>query len=220
MQAARFSGRKATAVLRTTRLHQAAEGGWQRHAAAACPGFSSISSHDEHSTTGNSEPKKHRSSDPTAKRPNQVCDPYGQSGKPLSFNEADSLCSTIHCDWKLETIEQSASAAETSLESSIVVVPFALTREFVHPSFLSGTRFLHSVAAVAELNAHFPSLHLERRIVKKTWHIVSTVRCHTTVLGGLAIHDFHLAMVRFSASNACIHSLLFRCLCSHLNSMQ
>lgn len=32
--------------------------------------------------------------DPTAKRPNEVCDPYGQAGKPLSWDEARKLMIT------------------------------------------------------------------------------------------------------------------------------
>jgi len=120
--------------------------------------------------------------DPTARRPNQVCDPYGQGGKPLAAFEAKSLMATIHKEWELVETDDGA--------------PVALQREFVHTDFLQASKFLHRLAAVAEMNAHFPSLHLERRIVQKNWVTVSTARCHTTVLKGLSRHDFHLAMVR------------------------
>lgn len=187
MHVTSFAVRTAAAILRTPRPQLAtAAVRWQLRNAADLSRSSSTST-DSHCSE---EPKKQQPrSDPTAKRPNRVCDPYGQSGKPLAASEAENLRSTIHVDWKLETVEQNDESSQP--------VAFSLTREFVHPDFLSGTRFLHSVAAVAQMNAHFPSLHLERRIVKKSWQTVSTVRCHTAVLEGLATHDFHLAMVRF-----------------------
>ena len=123
--------------------------------------------------------------DPTAKRPNKLCDPYGQGGKPLSSKELDDLRHTVHSDWKVETNQDEE--------------PLALTRDFEHPDFMVGARFLQKIAAVAQINAHFPSLHLERRIVKKNWQVVSVVRCHTKVLGGLSAHDFHLAMVSLNS---------------------
>lgn len=138
--------------------------------------------------------KPARTTDPTAKRPNRVCDPYGQGGQPLSSTEVNSLLATIHHDWKVET--KSNDVDEHSGQNIISCLPVALIREFSHMDFLSGSRFLHRLAAVAEMNAHFPSLMLERRIAKKNWVTVSTARCHTTVLGGLSRHDFHLAMVR------------------------
>jgi pterin-4a-carbinolamine dehydratase len=168
--------RKVTAILRIP-LPQMADGGrWQRNARVYARFSSSAADRS-------SELKKARA-DPTAKRPNRLCDPYGQGGKPLDAAEVENMRSTIHADWKLETVDNETSS------------PLALKREFVHPDFLSGTRFLHSLAAVAQINAHFPSLLLERQIVKKNWRTVSVVRCNTIVLGGLSTHDFHLAMVR------------------------
>jgi len=134
-----------------------------------------------------------RRSDPTAKRPNRLCDPYGQGGQPLGHADVQSLLATLHGDWKVET----SAEGKNKDENDAPAVPVALTREFRHADFLRGIRFLHRLAAVAELNAHFPSLHLERRIDKKkhNWRTVSTARCHTTVLGGLSRHDFYLAML-------------------------
>ena len=120
--------------------------------------------------------------DPTAKRPTQKCDPYGQGGKPLSLVEADMFNATIHADWMYEEPHGDAH-------------PLAIYREFRHPNYLSGARFVQKMAAIAEMNAHYPKITLDRRIVKKSWQIVSCVRCHTTVLGGLSANDFHLAMV-------------------------
>jgi pterin-4a-carbinolamine dehydratase len=51
------------------------------------------------------------------------------------------------------------------------------------------------MAAVATVNDHYPSLHLERRIIKKMWHTVSSVKCRTKVLDGLSSQDFYLAML-------------------------
>jgi pterin-4a-carbinolamine dehydratase len=78
--------------------------------------------------------------------------------------------------------------------------PRALVRSFPHPDFVSATRFLQTVAAVAQVNAHYPTLTVERKIINRHWITVSTIRCHTKVLDGLSPHDFHLAMVRESCA--------------------
>lgn len=153
------------------------------------------SSHDLSATGIEKRPRP----DPTAKRPNRVCDPYGQKGNPLSFEEAKSLCSTIHSDWRLESrFAENKDTGTVNLDgASTKFFPVYLSREFMHPDFVIGAQFLAKLAAVAQVNAHFPTLHLERRIVNQSWITVSYVKCHTTVLGGLATHDFYVAMVRF-----------------------
>jgi pterin-4a-carbinolamine dehydratase len=105
----------------------------------------------------------------------------------LPIWEANSLLSTIDPQWKIE--EQVESKVAT---------PQALVREFAHPDFITGGRFVAKLAAVAQLHTHFPTIHLERKIQskQKAWQVVTTVRCYTLVLGGLSTHDFHLAMVR------------------------
>jgi len=118
--------------------------------------------------------------DPMAKRPNFRCDPYGQGGKPLALKEAENLLATVDGAWNIEKNNDK---------------PWAIVREFIHPDFLAGARFVHKMAAVAEMNAHYPSIILDRRIVHKQWQIVTKIQCHTFVLGGLSTHDFHLAMV-------------------------
>lgn len=135
--------------------------------------------------------------DPSTKRPNQKCDPYGQGGKPLTMTDATMLKSTIHPQWTLEIDEKN--------EKEPAITPTSLTRQFLHPDYLSGARFLQKIAAVAQINNHFPSaLSLERRIVKKNWQVVSVVNCRTVVLGGLSRHDFHLAMVSLYADVYCL----------------
>jgi pterin-4a-carbinolamine dehydratase len=134
----------------------------------------------KHWSSSTSKPKY----DPSTKRPNQKCDPYGQGGKPLTVTDAAMLKSTIGSQWTFE------------IDEADPTVPFSLKRQFIHPDYFSGARFLHKIAAVAQINNHFPSvLSLERRIVKKNWQVVSSVNCQTLVLGGLSRHDFHLAMV-------------------------
>lgn len=101
--------------------------------------------------------------------------------------EVERLRPTIHKDWNVEHVNPDDKSS----------FPVALIREFEHPDFLFGARFTTRMAAVAQMNAHFPSFTLERRIVRKTWQVVTSIRCQTVVLGGLSTHDFHLAMVRF-----------------------
>jgi pterin-4a-carbinolamine dehydratase len=73
--------------------------------------------------------------------------------------------------------------------------PLALIRTFQHPDFMSGSRFLQSIAAVGQMTSHYPALSLERKIINRHWYVITTVRCHTVVLGGLSTFDFHLATV-------------------------
>lgn len=119
--------------------------------------------------------------DPTTKRPNEKCDPYGQNGKPLRRTDAEPLLATIDSEWTLQHGEKGE-------------VPLSLRRDFQHADFLSGARFLHKLAAVCVVHNHYGQLALNRTIVKKQWRVISTVILQTTVLGGLSTHDFHLAM--------------------------
>lgn len=127
--------------------------------------------------------------DPFARRPNQKCDPYGQGGKPLTLQEAESLLNTVHSEWSLE--------GNGSEDKKFRNIPTHLTRSFVHPDFIAGASFLNHVAAVAQMNDHFPSVTLERKLdsKRKQWLVVSTVSCHTFVLQGLSHHDFFVATV-------------------------
>ena len=136
-------------------------------------------------SSGNSK----RRPDPLARRPNQKCDPYGQGGKPLTKVDAERLILTVDGAWKLDYGTSDPSSEEE------LTVPVALTRTFAHVDFISASNFLTHLAAVAQMNDHYPSLHLERTIVprQKSWKVVTTVRSHTRVLEGLAHHDFSLA---------------------------
>jgi pterin-4a-carbinolamine dehydratase len=128
----------------------------------------------------------------------------------MSWKEAETLLSTLrlHSDWKLVPIATpSLDEGSLPVESETTVVvdadadapplpPHALEREFVPTDFLSGAKLVQKLAAVAQLDNHFPaSLTLSRKIVRKEWQVVTLVQCHTTVLGGLSTNDFHLAML-------------------------
>jgi pterin-4a-carbinolamine dehydratase len=131
----------------------------------------------------------------------------------MSWKEAETLLSTLrlHSDWKLVPVPTPAQTPDADLDDSSQPVgsetnavdadapplpPHALEREFVSTDFLSGAKLLQKLAAVAQLDNHFPaSLTLSRKIVRKEWQVVTAVQCHTTVLGGLSTNDFHLAML-------------------------
>lgn len=120
--------------------------------------------------------------DPLARRPNKICDPYGQGGKPLSRNDAQNLFATVDEGWRL--------VPEASDEP-----PTGVVREFYHQDFLAGAQFVSKIAAVAHVNNHYPSILLERRLLPKAWQVVARVECRTPTLEGLSYNDFHLAMV-------------------------
>jgi pterin-4a-carbinolamine dehydratase len=163
--------------------------------------------------------------DPTAKRPTAKCDPYGQGGKPMDAAQAKMLLSTVHGDWSIVSKSVSGIGAGQSGPTSSALhhdgdsdtrelqriegsaadgtdlggdgASLYLVRQFGHPDFGSAGRFAAVVAAVADLQAHYPrQVVVERRIVKKNWVVSTTIVCHTQVLKGLSINDFHLAMVR------------------------
>jgi pterin-4a-carbinolamine dehydratase len=124
--------------------------------------------------------------DATAKKPNKKCDPYGQQGKPLEYSNVQDVIKkmNIHTDWE---IEQNKNDSEGP--------PLALKREFLHANFLDGAKLVHKLAAICVVNATFPSITLDRRIVKKQWQIFTVIRFSTQVLGGLSGQDLHVAMV-------------------------
>jgi pterin-4a-carbinolamine dehydratase len=117
--------------------------------------------------------------DPLARRPNQICDPYGQGGKRLPREDAQGLLATVEKDWRL--------VPEDS--------PTGLVRDFHHKDFMDGSQFLAKIAVVAHMNNHYPSIHLERKLLPKSWQVATTVKCSTPTLEGLSYNDFYIAMV-------------------------
>jgi pterin-4a-carbinolamine dehydratase len=146
------------------------------------------------STPAGSQSKNVGRYDPTAKRPNKVCDPYGQGGKPMTAADAKSYKANIDERWVIITNQDDIGTTTNTTNDTFN--PVALVREFRHSDFLSGADFLRKMAAVALINNHYPSLELTRKIIRKNWHAISRVTCRTTVLNGLSTNDFHLAMVR------------------------
>ena len=159
--------------------------------------------------------QKRQRQDPLAKRPNKKCDPYGLGGKPLPVWECNILLSTLNDGWQLVLPETTSDTdnnnnnnnnsatpgvdeEQASKSSSPSLPPTGLQKEFVHDDFLEGSRFVQTVASVAQWNNHFPVIQLERRLMakEKAWQIVTTVTCSTPTLKGLSHSDFHIAMVR------------------------
>jgi len=121
--------------------------------------------------------------DPFTRRPSTICDPYGQGGQPLLPDDATRLLESLDNEWQMEH------------EGSMP--PISIFREFNHPDYLSGAKFVHHMACVGEINNHYPIITLERRLLprQKVWLVVTTVKCKTEVLQGLSHNDFHLAML-------------------------
>jgi pterin-4a-carbinolamine dehydratase len=175
--------------------------------------------------------------DPTAKRPNKICDPYGQNGKPLSYADASQQLSILDSGWKLSCYEEGddnerrinkktipvdaatdqkeveSSSSSTAIYSSArCLTPFALEKEYYHRNYVDASRFASIVASVAHNNNHYPKNIMEQRLMKKekAWRVVTTtVQCYREVLGGLSFHDFHIAMmIDMEVSREQVQSLL------------
>lgn len=126
-----------------------------------------------------------KKTDPFARRPNAVCDPYGQGGNPLGKEECRRLLDqTLEKDWYLINDESSSA-------------PIALVREYCHQDYIAAASFIRTIAAVGEINNHFPKISLERRLLprEKRWEVITSVRCETVTLKGLSGHDFYVAML-------------------------
>lgn len=149
--------------------------------------------------------------DPFARRPTSKCDPYGQSGKPLTLVEAKKLLQTVEPEWNvlllehatIDGYEQSSgdkgecNRGVSTGKDDYAFVPFAIARNFWHDDYMAGAQFINHVAAVAQINAqHFPfQVILDRKLQSRTksWKICTRVVCRTHVLQGLSHHDFYLA---------------------------
>ena len=131
------------------------------------------------------------SRDPSARRPNKICDPYGQHGKPLSNSDASNQLSLLEVGWSLDYPE---TKTEDSNQDGN---PSALMKEYYHENYMDASRFASIVAAVAHINNHYPMITIERRLMKreKAWRVVTSIKCRTETLGGLSFNDFHIAML-------------------------
>jgi pterin-4a-carbinolamine dehydratase len=147
-------------------------------------------------TIGTKETTKRRI-DPMTRRPNKVCDPYGQGGKPLLSSEAKDQMATLDEGWVLMYDNHDHDDETTIDREGNGNVPKSLQKEFYHANYIHGSKFTSLVAAVAHMNNHYPTLSLERRLERKekAWSVVTTVKCHTPTLGGLSYNDFHIALL-------------------------
>lgn len=130
--------------------------------------------------------------DPLARRPNRICDPYGQGGKPLLREEAQNLLATLNDDWTL--------VHETDVDDG---TPTELVRAFFHKDMMDGAQFVTKIAAVGKINNHYPSILLERRLLPKAWQVITRVSCRTPTLEGLSYNDFYIAMVSKNHAALC-----------------
>ena len=140
-----------------------------------------------------------KAKDPFARRPNKVCDPYGQGGKPLSSSDAKQQLSILEPGWILVVDNDGIimEKAESKESKPREFIPKAVQKEFYHENYLDASRFVSIIASVAHMNNHYPTISIERRLMKreKAWRVVSTVTCSTETLGGLSFNDFHIAML-------------------------
>ncbi len=161
-------------------------------------------------TTSSSQAKVRK--DPTAKRPNKTCDPYGQNGKPITKDEAMKQLLLLDSGWHLDhnnnennniVTEKSADDHSTNgnptddNDSTLSTPPRKLYKQFHHKNYIDASKFISIIASVAYNNNHYPSLQIERQLLRKekAWRVVSTITCYTEVLNGLSFHDFYIAML-------------------------
>ena len=130
-----------------------------------------------HSSAAANSSRKEFHGDPLAKRPNKVCDPYEQGGKPLAEPQVSRLLKTISRDW-------------------VVSSDFGtLTRSFDCGSrYLDSVSLLKSLSSVCYNNDHYPSLALSRTLNRRSWSNSVVVTMRTELLGGLSYRDFEIAM--------------------------
>lgn len=143
--------------------------------------------------------------DPTARKPNQKCDPYGQKGNPLSYDEASLQLQILDEGWELMSREDTSvqptkraknpSEDDELLQSVLHIPPTSLMKRFTHSNYLDASKFTSIISAVAHNNHHYPTITIQRRLLQKTWEINTIVSCHTQVLSGLSYHDFYIAMM-------------------------
>lgn len=121
--------------------------------------------------------------DPLARRPTQRCDPFGQGGKPLSLVDSRDLMRTLNSSWRLDL--------------DCDDIPKALVCEYKHRDFVGGAAFISKIAAVGDMNNHYPEISLQRKLCSREmrWEVTTTVQCHTPTLGGLSRNDFLVAML-------------------------
>ena len=76
-------------------------------------------------------------------------------------------------------------------------VPKALVCEYKHQDFVRASAFISKIAAVGDMNNHYPEISLQRKLCSREmrWEVTTTVQCRTPTLGGLSRNDFLVAML-------------------------
>ncbi|GMH97845.1 hypothetical protein TrVE_jg3176 [Triparma verrucosa] len=120
-------------------------------------------------------PKESRGTDPSAKKPTEICDPYGQNGLPLSPQTVSPLLNTLHPSWSLSTCG------------------LKLTRIFECEDWNAAVELSKTMGNVAFNNNHFPKITIKRVLGRSKWKDVVEVEMFTEVLGGLSYRDFEIA---------------------------
>lgn len=95
-----------------------------------------------------------------------------------------------------DIVEEDNNKSNSHPQDDTSPPPYGLQHNYSHIDFIQGATFLTHMAAVAQMNDHFPlSMQLGRRLhpKTKTWIVTTTVTCRTVVLQGLSQHDFMLA---------------------------
>lgn len=142
--------------------------------------------------TANSEQRR----DPLAKKPNKLCDPYGQNGKPLGYSQVALLLKTLEKGWAVSSFCYPNKNSEQLVATSST--PKSIYKEYHHESFTQGSKFITCLASLCHVHNHFATFLLERKLGERassSWIYVTTVTCHTPTLEGLSYNDFHLAMM-------------------------
>jgi len=119
----------------------------------------------------------------------------------LSRIDATNQLLILDEGWVLEDDQSPAGDEdedeEIKHEENYVLPPQSLSKDYYHSNYIDASKFASVVAAVAHNNNHYPSIILERKLMKreKAWRVVTTVKCRTETLGGLSFNDFHVAML-------------------------
>jgi pterin-4a-carbinolamine dehydratase len=109
--------------------------------------------------------------------------PVWSGGKPLSLEVSKQLLLTLSGTWHLDCVSDGA--------------PKALVGKYKHQDYARASAFIAKIAAVGDLNNHYPEITLQRKLLsrEKRWEVTSTISCSTVTLGGLSSNDFLVAML-------------------------
>lgn len=126
------------------------------------------------------------SSDPTAKRPTQKCDPYGLQGESLPYNQCLDWMTTLDDGWvmldsKEDPINMNMHADNVDVSNDPTIheqMPITfLQTQYYHRTFHEASQFLSHITLLATNLNHYPSLSMERVLVDDINNIHGTTSC-------------------------------------------